>query len=187
MSEGQIMCIVTNIYLLLSVQVMQVLACSHMMVEKPSLLKRLNMTSITTSFLTSDSTLRLYNSVFYTLIFPFDYHITRHTLFRILYDVLLIHQTIHLGSKNNELHDTRTVVFVLENGSWQLLVEVEERWKQSKLALVHFLFVIVHELSIEVVCVIHFQVIERFALLAHLVNDVDLVTQLYDEWIPFLL
>lgn len=70
MSEGQIMCIVTNIYLLLSVQVMQVLACSHMMVEKPSLLKRLNMTSITTSFLTSDSTLRLYNSVFYTLIFP---------------------------------------------------------------------------------------------------------------------
>ena len=43
------------------------------------------------------------------------------------------------------------------------------------------MIVIVHEFSVEVTRVIQFREIERFVHIAHLVNDVTLVTQLYDE------
>ena len=62
--------------------------------------------------------------VLYTCSLAVDYNITRYTLGSIVYHVFLIHQAIHLGSKSNEFHDAMTIVFVLENRSWQFLVEV---------------------------------------------------------------
>ena len=58
--------------------------------------------------------------------FTIDYHITRNSLCCIVYYVLLIYQTIHLGSESHELSDTIFIVLTLEDRSQQLLVEVEE-------------------------------------------------------------
>ena len=58
-----------------------------------------------------------------------DHDIARNSLCYIVYDVLLIDQTVHLRSQSHELRDTMSVVFVLEDGSRQLLVEVEERFQ----------------------------------------------------------
>ena len=58
-----------------------------------------------------------------------DHHIARYSLCCIVYDVLLIDQTIYLWPQTNELRDTMSVVFVLEYGARQLLVEVEERFQ----------------------------------------------------------
>ena len=58
-----------------------------------------------------------------------DHHIARNSLRCIVYDVLLINQSIHLRSQSHELRDTMSVVLILEDGSRQLLVEVEERFQ----------------------------------------------------------
>ena len=55
-----------------------------------------------------------------------DHHIARNSLRCIVYHMLLIDQTVHLRSKPNKLRDAMSVVLVLEDGSRQLLVEVEE-------------------------------------------------------------
>ena len=55
-----------------------------------------------------------------------DYHIARNSLCCIVYYLLLINQTVHLRSQTHELRDTMSVVLILEDGSRQLLVEVEE-------------------------------------------------------------
>ena len=43
------------------------------------------------------------------------------------------------------------------------------------------MIVVVHELSIEVTRVIQFREVKRLVHVTHLVDDVALVTQLYDE------
>ena len=43
--------------------------------------------------------------------------------------MLLIDQAVHLRSQANELRNTMSVVFVLEDWTKQLLVEVEERFQ----------------------------------------------------------
>ena len=58
-----------------------------------------------------------------------DHHIARNSLCCVVYHVLLINQAVHLWSQSHELSDTMSVVFVLEDGSRQLLVEVEERFQ----------------------------------------------------------
>ena len=58
-----------------------------------------------------------------------DHHIARNSLRCILYHMLLINQTVHLWSQTNELRDAMSVVLILEYGSRQLLVEVEERFQ----------------------------------------------------------
>ena len=58
-----------------------------------------------------------------------DHHIARNSLCCIVYHMLLINQAIHLRSQSNELCDTMSVVLILEDGSRQLLVEVEERFQ----------------------------------------------------------
>ena len=55
-----------------------------------------------------------------------NHHIARNSLRCIVYDVLLINQSVHLRSQSHELRDAMPIVFVLEYGSRQLLVEVEE-------------------------------------------------------------
>ena len=67
--------------------------------------------------------------VFHTHSLSVDYYIARNSLCCIVYYLLLIDQTVHLRSQSNELSDTMSVVFVLEYGSRQLLVEVEERFQ----------------------------------------------------------
>ena len=57
-----------------------------------------------------------------------DHHVARHSLCCIVYDVLLIDLAIHLRSQTNELCDAMSVVLVLEDGTRQLFVEVEERF-----------------------------------------------------------
>ena len=56
-----------------------------------------------------------------------DHDIARNFLCCIVYHMLLINRTIHLRSKSHELRDAMSVVLVLENGTRQLLVEIEER------------------------------------------------------------
>ena len=56
-----------------------------------------------------------------------DHHVARNSLCCIVYYMLLINQAVHLRSQTNQLHDTMSVVFILEYGSRQLLVEIEER------------------------------------------------------------
>ena len=58
-----------------------------------------------------------------------DHHIARNSLCCVMYHLLLIDKTVHLWSKSHELRDTMSVVLVLEYGSRQLLVEVEERFQ----------------------------------------------------------
>ena len=57
-----------------------------------------------------------------------DHHVARNSLCCILYHMLLIDETVHLWSQTNELSDAMSVVLILEDGSRQLLVEVEERF-----------------------------------------------------------
>ena len=58
-----------------------------------------------------------------------DHDIARNSLCCIVYHMLLINQTVHLRSQSHELRDTMSVVLILEDGSRQLLVEVEERFQ----------------------------------------------------------
>ena len=57
-----------------------------------------------------------------------NHDVARYSLCCIVYDVLLINQTVHLWSQTNELRDTMSVVLVFEDRTRQLLVEVEERF-----------------------------------------------------------
>ena len=56
-----------------------------------------------------------------------DHHVARYSLCCIVYYMLLINQAVHLRSKSNEFRDAMSVVLILEDGSRQLLVEIEER------------------------------------------------------------
>ena len=58
-----------------------------------------------------------------------DHHIARNSLCCIVHDMLLINEAAYLGSQTQELHDAMPVVFVFQNASKQLLVEVEERFQ----------------------------------------------------------
>ena len=58
-----------------------------------------------------------------------DHDIARNSLCCIVYHMLLINQTVHLRSQSHELRDAMSVVLILEDGSRQLLVEVEERFQ----------------------------------------------------------
>ena len=58
-----------------------------------------------------------------------DHHVARNSLCCIVYHMLLINHTVHLRSQTNELRNAMSVVLVLEDGSRQLLVEVEERFQ----------------------------------------------------------
>ena len=58
-----------------------------------------------------------------------DHHIVRNSLRCIVYYMLFINQAVHLRSQSNELRDAMSVVLILEDGSRQLLVEVEERFQ----------------------------------------------------------
>ena len=58
-----------------------------------------------------------------------DHNIARYSLCCVVYHMLLINQTVHLRSQSNEYSDAMPVMLVLEDGTRQLLVEVEERFQ----------------------------------------------------------
>ena len=58
-----------------------------------------------------------------------DHDIARNSLCCIVYHRILINKTVHLRSQSNELRDAVSVMLILEDGSRQLLVEVEERFQ----------------------------------------------------------
>ena len=55
-----------------------------------------------------------------------NHHVTKNTLCSIVNHIFLIDHTVHLGSKSYELHDSITIMFILENGSRYLLIEVDK-------------------------------------------------------------
>ena len=55
-----------------------------------------------------------------------DHNIARNSLCCVVYHMLLINQTVHLRSQSNELRNAMSFMLILEDGSRQLLVEVEE-------------------------------------------------------------
>ena len=65
--------------------------------------------------------------VFHAHSFTIDHDIARNSLCCVVYDVLLINQAIHLRSQTNKYRDTMPVMLILEYGTRQHLVEVEER------------------------------------------------------------
>ena len=132
-----------------------------------------------THFAQSPIRTRSYISMFSHTFFPYRLHIVWNSLRRIVCQILFIYQAIHLESRSHKLSDAIPIVYKLEDRSWQLLDEVEKQSKRWECAHVHFLFVVVHQLSEEVVCVIEFKDIERFVNLAHNVNVITLITQLY--------
>ena len=58
-----------------------------------------------------------------------NHNVARNSLCCIVYYVFLVNQAVHLWSKSHEFCDAMSVVLVLEDGSRQLLVEVEERFQ----------------------------------------------------------
>ena len=58
-----------------------------------------------------------------------DYDVARCSLCYVVHHLLLIDKTVHLRSQTNELRDAMSVMLVLEDGSRQLLVEVDERFQ----------------------------------------------------------
>ena len=67
--------------------------------------------------------------VLHTHFLTIDYHVARNNLCSVAYYTLLIHKTVHLRSQSNELSNTMSTVFDLQNGSRQLLVEFKERFQ----------------------------------------------------------
>ena len=55
-----------------------------------------------------------------------DHHIARNSFCCTMYHMLLINQAVYLWSKSHELRDAMSVMFILEDGSRLLLVEIEE-------------------------------------------------------------
>ena len=131
MTECQCVYVVSKIHRLLSVQIMSVLVCSFVLILKAWLLMRLKLPSITASSFFSASTTRLYSSMFFTLILSPSITTLRGTPFAALCITCFssINQAVHLWSQTNELRNAMSVVLVLEDGSRQLLVEVEERFQ----------------------------------------------------------
>ena len=64
-------------------------------------------------------------NVLHTHSLTIDSYVSWKALCRIVYHIILINQTIHLGSEPHELGDTMPVVFILEDRSRQFLVEIE--------------------------------------------------------------
>ena len=58
-----------------------------------------------------------------------DHHVARNSLCCVVYYMLLIDQAVHLRYKSHELRNAMSVVLILEDGSRQFLVEVEERFQ----------------------------------------------------------
>ena len=56
-----------------------------------------------------------------------NHNVARNSLCCVVYHMLLINQAVHLRSQSHELRDAMSVVLILEDGSRQFLVEVEER------------------------------------------------------------
>ena len=90
--------------------------------------------------------------ILYIHFLSIDYHFASNTLRCIVYDMFLIDQTVHLRSQSHKLRDAMSIVFFLDYWTRQLLVEIEERWERRELTLVRFMFVVVHELSVENSC-----------------------------------
>ena len=67
--------------------------------------------------------------VLHTHSLSIDNDVARNSLCCIVYHMLLINQAVHLWSQSNKLRDAMSVVLILEDGSRQLLVEVEERFQ----------------------------------------------------------
>ena len=119
----------SKIYFLLLVQVMSVLVCSFVLMSKAWLLMRLKVPSITASSFFSASTTAC-------TIRCSSQSISLHRSPRCEELPLLgcvshafINQAVHLWSQTNELRDAMSVVFILEDGTRQLFVEVEERFQ----------------------------------------------------------
>ena len=55
-----------------------------------------------------------------------NHNVARYSLRCIVHDVFLIDQTVHLWSQSHEFSDAMPIMLILEYGSRQLLVEVEE-------------------------------------------------------------
>ena len=64
--------------------------------------------------------------VFHSHFLTIDCHITKNSLCCIFYYVLLILKTVHLVSECYKLGDTMDAVFILQNRSQQLHLEIEE-------------------------------------------------------------
>ena len=62
--------------------------------------------------------------VLHTHSFTVNYDIARNSLCCVVYYMLFINQAVHFRSESHELGDAMSVVFVLEDGSRQLLVEI---------------------------------------------------------------
>ena len=73
--------------------------------------------------------------VLHTHSLSIDNDVARNSLCCIVYHMLLINQAIHLWSQSNKLRNAMSVVLILEYGSRQLLVEVEERLNEGNLLL----------------------------------------------------
>ena len=58
-----------------------------------------------------------------------DHNIARNSLCCVVYHMLLIDQAVHLWSKSHELRNAMSVMLILEDGTRQLFVEVEERFQ----------------------------------------------------------
>ena len=112
--------------------------------------------------------------VLYAHSLTIDHDVARCSLCCVVHHMLLIDKTVHLRAQSHEPRDAMPVMLILEDGSRQLLVEVEERFQWRELALVHFMLVVVHELSIEVARVIQFWEVKRLVHVTHLVNDVSM-------------
>ena len=65
--------------------------------------------------------------IFYAHSLSIDHDVARNSLCCVMYCVLLTNQAVHFRSKSHELRDAMSVVLVLEDGTRQLLVEIEER------------------------------------------------------------
>ena len=67
--------------------------------------------------------------VLHTRSLSIDHHVGRNSLCCVVYHMLLIDKAVHLRSQSNELCDAIPVVLILEDGTRQLLVEIEERFQ----------------------------------------------------------
>ena len=64
-----------------------------------------------------------------------DHHIARNSLCCIVYHLLLIDKTVHLWSQSYELRDAMSVVFILEDGTRQLLLKLKNDSNEGNLLL----------------------------------------------------
>ena len=64
-----------------------------------------------------------------------DHDIARNSLRCVVYYMLLIDQTVHLWSQSYELRDAMSVVFILEDGSRQLLLKLKNDSNEGNLLL----------------------------------------------------